>query len=526
MSTTRFVLVAFCIVSALDAVAVAADRSSTRPNILVAIADDWSFGHGGSYGCAWVETPGLDRIAREGLLFRRAYTPNAKCAPSRACLLTGRNSWQLEEACNHWAFFPPHYKTYAEALAEHGYTVGKTGKAWGPGFASDAEGRPRKMAGRGVDQQKQKPPAKGISNNNYTANFSDFLESVESEKPWCFWYGAFEPHRGYQRGVGVQLAGKRLEQIERVPAYWPDNETVRNDMLDYAFEVEHFDAHLVRMLELLAQRGELANTLIVVTSDHGMPFPRCKGQAYEHSNHVPLAIRWPEGIKAPGRTIDDYVSLIDLAPTFLEVCGLEEKRSGMQPITGRSLTNLFQSSESGTLDPARDHVLIGKERHDVGRPQDRGYPIRGIVQDEMLYLYNFETSRWPAGNPETGYLNCDGSPTKSLILEQRSDQFWKWCFGKRATEELYDLRKDPDCVVNLAQDADYRSRAVKLKEQLFARLLAQQDPRMRDQGEVFDNYVYADKRTRNFYERYQAGEKVPAGWVNRTDFDKRKDTTE
>src|SRR5262245_32666815 len=113
---------------------------ANRPNILLAIADDWSFGHAGAYGCKWTNTAGFDRVAREGLLFTRAYTPNAKCAPSRACLLTGRNSWQLEAACNHICFFPTKFKTYAEALAEHGYFVGKTMKGWGPGVANDEAG--------------------------------------------------------------------------------------------------------------------------------------------------------------------------------------------------------------------------------------------------------------------------------------------------------------------------------------------------------------------------------------------------
>src|ERR1039457_5838334 len=95
-----------------------------RPNILFAVADDWSFGHAGAYGCKWVKTPAFDRIAREGLLFMRAYTPTGKCAPSRAAMLTGRNPWQLKAAANHWCIFPPEFKTYAEALAGLGYFVG------------------------------------------------------------------------------------------------------------------------------------------------------------------------------------------------------------------------------------------------------------------------------------------------------------------------------------------------------------------------------------------------------------------
>ena len=107
------------------------------PNILFAIADDWS-PHAGAYGTPWVKTPSFDRVAREGLLFRRAYTPNAKCAPSRACILTGRNSWQLKEAANHICYFPPEFKGWGEVLAEHGWKVGYTMKGWGPGSANDA----------------------------------------------------------------------------------------------------------------------------------------------------------------------------------------------------------------------------------------------------------------------------------------------------------------------------------------------------------------------------------------------------
>jgi len=190
--------------------------------------------------------------------------------------------------------------------------------------------------------------------------------------------------------------------------FWPDNDTVRNDMLDYAFEIEYFDAQLVKMLEMLEENGELPNTIVIVTGDNGMPFPRIKGQSYEYSNHLPMAIMWGKGIKNPGRTIDDFVNFIDIAPTLLETAGISESESGMQVIEGKSLTDIFKSKKSGIIDPNRDHILIGKERHDVGRPDDQGYPIRGIIKDGYLYIRNFKTERWPSGNPETGYLNCDG----------------------------------------------------------------------------------------------------------------------
>ena len=152
-------------------------------------------------------------------------------------------------------------------------------------------------------------------------------------------------------------------------------------MLDYAFEIEHFDSHLVKMLEILDKRGELDNTIVIVTADNGMPFPRVKGQAYEYSNHLPLAIMWGKGIKNPGRSIYDFISFIDFAPTLMEVAGIKQSDSGMQKIQGKSFSDIFYSRKKGFVSKNRNHVLLGKERHDVGRPDDAGYPIRGIVKD-------------------------------------------------------------------------------------------------------------------------------------------------
>jgi hypothetical protein len=379
------------------------------------------------------------------------------------------------------------------------------------------------MAGQPFEARKAQPPAQGISGNDYAGNFADFLEAAPNDGPWCFWYGSLEPHRRYEYGVGVNKAGKKLTDINDVPDFWPDNETTRNDMLDYAFEIEHFDKHLGRMLQLLEQRGQLNNTLVMVTSDNGMPFPRVKGQEYELSNHMPLAAMWIDGINKPGRVIDDYVSFIDFAPTFVEIAGLQWDATGMAPSPGRSLTDIFSSEKSGIVNPQRDHVLIGKERHDIGRPNDWGYPIRGIFKDNMLYLRNYETARWPAGNPETGYLNTDGSPTKTVVLNGRKDEslykFWQLCFGKRPTEELYRVDEDRFCMENLAREADYQQLKQQLRRQLRRELEQQADPRALGNGEIFEQFPYADNRTKNFHQRYMAGEQLQAGWVNPTDFE-------
>ena len=192
-----------------------------RPNILFAVADDWSYGHAGIYGCNWVKTPAVDRLAQQGLLFTHAFTPNGKCAPSRACILTGRNSWQLKAAANHWCYFPSEFKTYAEALAENGYFVGMTGKGWAPGIATNSDGFTRQMVGKPFDKRTLKPPTTKISPNDYAANFADFLDAAPKGKPWSFWFGCREPHREYELGSGVTKGGKKVTDIDRVPSRWP-----------------------------------------------------------------------------------------------------------------------------------------------------------------------------------------------------------------------------------------------------------------------------------------------------------------
>lgn len=496
------------------------------PNILFCIMDDAGL-HMSAYGNDWCQTPAFDRLAEQGILFTNTYTPNAKCAPSRSSVLTGRNSWQLEEAANHVLNFPAKFKTFPEVMRDHGWLTASTGKVWGPGDPGMIDGKKRDFIEQEFADNKTKPWANGISNEDYAANFEDFLNSKEEGKPWFFWYGAREPHRRYEYGSGQRVRNKKLSDIDSVPAFWPDNEIIRNDMLDYATEIEYADSHLGLMLEMLEKRGELDNTIVVFTSDHGMPFPRGKAQEYEYSNHVPMAIMWPRGIINPGRTVSDMVSFIDFAPTFLELAGIPYEESGMQSSPGRSLTDIFFSEKDGQVNPERDILLIGKERHDYSRPKNQGFPIRGIVSDDYLYLYNYDISLWPAGNPEIGYLDIDGSPTKTEILRQfrtgENDFYWKLSMGKRETnEEFFHLTNDSECMNNLAADPEYTELKQKMKTRMEEMLKEQQDPRMFGNGDIFNSYGFSNENGWNYYERFMAGEFTieSTGWVNPGDQEK------
>jgi N-sulfoglucosamine sulfohydrolase len=496
----------------------AASLAGRPPNVLVCVADDQSYPHASAYGTRWVATPAFDQVAREGVLFTRAYATNAKCGPSRGSLLTGRQSWQLGAAANHVAYYPAGYATFFEALAAAGYAVGYTGKGWAPGDPGQVDGRPRELTGREYNARRLAQPIPARAPFDYAANFADFL-AARGDRPFCFWFGALEPHRPYAPGSGARAGGDAT--AVDLPPYWPDTPTVRNDLLDYAAEIAHFDAQLGRIIELLRAAGELDHTIIIVTADNGMPFPRAKGTTYDVSLRVPLAIRWPGGIVRPGRTEDAYVSLIDLAPTVLEAAASDAARTAMAPITGRSLGPILRGA-SGPAADGRDRLVFGQERHDLGRPGDAGYPVRGLLQDNFLYAHNFAPERWPMGDPVTGYLNTDGGATKAAILadNRRGVNHWIWelNFGRHPPDELYDLASDPHCVRNLATEPAQAQRLAAMRERLFAELRVQGDPRMEGRGDVFEKEPYASP-LRGYYERFERGERPPVRWVEPEDFE-------
>lgn len=482
--------------------------AEARPNVLLAIADDWSFPHASAYGCKFVETPAFDRVAAEGVLFRNAFTATPGCSPSRAAILTGRHAWQLREAGTHASSFPKDLAVYPNALEAEGYFVGYCGKGWGPGNFK-ISGWERNPCGPAFTLKLAQPPQPGLSNTDYAASFAKFLSERAKDQPFCFWYGGQEPHRAYAKGSGL-AAGKRLEDAA-VPPFLPDTPEVRSDLLDYALEVEHFDKHLGAMLKLLEERGELDNTLVIVCSDNGMPFPRAKANLYEFGTHMPLAIRWPAKVKG-GRVVDDFAGHVDLAPTILEATtrlasgvataslsprGRGAGGEGAGHMSGRSLLPTLISDKSGLVDPMRDHVLIGRERHSSSRPNNLGYPARGIRTAEYLYIRNFTPDRWPAGDPRTAdgksaYCDIDGSPTLSLLVAGADDPkllpFLELAVAKRLAEELYFVKDDSATIDNVAAESRHAGAKAELKSRLEAVLTETGDPRMTAGGDVWETY--------------------------------------
>lgn len=467
MKSRWLLLLAFFVHTALFT----ALAAQSRPNILFCLADDWAWPHAGIYGDKVVRTPNFDRVAREGILFNYCFSAAPSCTPSRAAMLTGRYPHQLEEGSCLWGFLPNKFAVYPDLLEKSGYKAGSMRKGWGPGDFK-AGGFTRNPAG----------PA--------FPNLAAFLKSVPKDAPFCFWFGSNDPHRPYDKGAGAAL-GLKAENVS-VPPWWPDNVTTRNDILDYYSEVERFDREVGQMLELLERNGQLENTIVVISGDNGAPFPRCKANLYDGGTRQPLAIRWPARIKG-GQVCDDFINLMDLAPTFLESAGVKAPEG----IPGRSFFGLLTGAEKFG---SRNVVFVERERHANVRPEKEGYPARAIRTREFLYIRNFRPERWPAGDPQAysdpprPFGDCDDGPTKLFTMEHRDEAgvkgLFELAFGKRPAEELYDLKNDPWQMTNVAGKSEYAEKRKELRSELEKWMRETSDPRAVKDDDHWDAYPY------------------------------------
>ncbi len=445
-----------------------------RPNIVFAIADDWGWPHASAFGEVGIQTPTFDRIAKEGVFFTQAFVSSPSCTPSRGAIVTGQHFFRLKAGGNLHAIWPENqFPEYPDLLAKSGYHVGHYRKAWGPGKSKK---QPGGKTYRSVDA---------------------FFDARPEGKPFCFWFGSSDPHRGYKLGSG-KASGIDPRKVHLFP-FFPDTEKVRNDVADYFFEVQRFDRQVGELLKKLKEMGELENTIVIMTSDHGMPFPRCKGNVHDSGTRVPFAVMGPNVVG--GRNSADLVSLTDVAPTFLQAAGLDIPTA----MTGKSLWPILSSKETGIVDSSRKFVLVGRERHTVAQAKGNqgGYPVRAIRTQDYLYVRNFEPDRWPAGTPDFNnaqrgqawLADCDNGPTKMELWDLKDDprykKLYQICFAKRGAEELYDLKNDPDQVRNVINQETYQKIRKELSEKLTAELKNAKDPRIEGNGSFFDEQPYS-----------------------------------
>ncbi len=495
------------------------------PNIFFFFADDW-----GAYASIYdsfkpnqtFKTPAIDQFARDGVYFNNAHVNAPSCTPCRSSLLSGQYFYRTGKgAILQGAEWDASIPTYPLLLRDAGYHIGYTYKVWSPGTPQDAPYGGKEYeyakAGRRFSSFSQhvtamaaegKPiaQAKAELYDEVIQNFRDFMDARQDNKPFCYWFGPTNTHRKWIKGSGKDLWGLDPENLKgKMPAFLPDVHEVREDFSDYLGEVLALDGMLEIFLKELEEIGERENTIFVISGDHGIPgMPRGKCNLYPLGTKVPLIFQWPGHIPA-GRSVDDFINLIDLAPTFLEFAG--------QPIpkqmNGKSMVSLLESNKEGTIEPARDHVIVGRERHVAkAREGNLPYPQRAIITRDFLYIINFAPDREPMGTPILpnapepsyedlekntflAYGDLDASPTKAWMIKNRREKEWEmqWVLGfeKRPNEELYDLQKDPDYLVNVATVEEYTSVKEKLHDRLMNTLKSTGDPRVIGDGLTFES---------------------------------------
>ncbi|MCA9033905.1 MAG: sulfatase [Planctomycetaceae bacterium] len=436
------------------------NQSQDRPCVLVMMADNWAWPHASALGDSVVRTPTFDHLASNGVVFDNAFCLCPSCAPARAAFLTGQTIHRLDDAANLHGRFPAEIEVFPEALEKAGYHVGFSGKGWAPGRIEES-GRTRNPAGEKY------------------ADAEAFLNALPSDQPFFYWYSSRNPHIPWQDGE--QMKAEMNPKDVRVPQYLPDVPLVRDNICDYLCEVQLFDQECAQILEQFERAGRLSNTLVIMTGDNGWQMPHGLAHIYDAGTRVPLVMSWPGKIEEGIRT-QDFVNFDDFAPTFMELAGL---KPGNQ-CTGHSLLPAMQQDPHRQV---RDYVFLSRERHANVRRGDRSYPVRALRTRDFLFVRNFEPELWPAGDPEVyhsvgDYGDVDFTWTKQFILQHQHEPairpFFTMNFSKRPSEELYDLRIDPDQTINVIDQPDLSDVRRQLSGRLEEWMNQTADPRSRN----------------------------------------------
>ena len=521
-----------------------------RPNILFFFADDWGrfariyAEHGNLAGTnGLLRTPNLDRLAKEGVLFRNAHVNAPSCTPCRSSLLSGQHFWRTGRgAILQGAVWDETIPTYPLLLRDAGYHLGKSYKVWSPGSPADApyggQQHAFEKSGRAFNNFSENATdlvAKGATVEAARAklleevrgNFKAMLAAKAAGQPFAYWFGPTTTHRTWVRGSGQKLWGLDPDALKgKLPAFLPDVPVVREDLADYLGEVQALDAAMGVLLEELDRAGERSKTLIAVSGDHGAPgFPHGKCNLYGFGTGVSLIVAGA-GVKG-GRVVDDMVTLPDLAPTFLEAGGVKPPAV----MTGRSLWNVLQSDRQGQVDPTRTWVVAGRERHvEVARPDYSPYPQRVLRTLDHALIVNFKPERWPLGDPyrldgkdepsfaelaQTTFVTLpddDAGPTKAWFVGARKSPEWSALFekfyGRRPMFELYDLRQDPHEMNNVAESPAYAAVRKEMTDRLFTILRETGDPRMLEDGKYFETPPLAGPLPKQEQKRLPGGQPV------------------
>jgi len=450
-----------------------------KPNFIFILSDDQSWEHTSFAGYPYVKTPHFDKIARQGIYFENAYAAAPSCTASRSSILTGQYPWRLKSAAVIGGEWPDEIQTYPQILKQHGYHVGFTGKGWGPGRINNPDNSPDGKAYYFEARKKHfwqpGPP------HPQATSLALFLHQKPKDQPFAFWVGIREPHRPFDKGDISRF--KNTKDRDFIPAFLPDTPSVREDLAAYLEQIERYDKILGQIVDQLRNYKVYGNTIIIVSSDNGMPFGRAKTQNYQYGVHVPMAAYWP-ATQSGGRRVEDMISLNDIAPTFLEAAEVPIPKE----MNGKSLLTIFFSKHGGQIEPDRHSVLTMTERHSIdARTGSLGYPTRALYTKTHSLIKNYFPDRWPSGD---SHIEAEAYLLRNPVNGEPLEPFFSYATAKRPALELYSLANDPYQLHNLANDEAHKERLDRMKEQLEQTLIETGDPLQGTGNDIFSAYPW------------------------------------
>ncbi|MFW5761899.1 MAG: sulfatase, partial [Cyclobacteriaceae bacterium] len=296
-------------------------KAAEKPNIVFIIADDISWNDFGCYGNPDVQTPNIDQLAASGQIYTNTYLSASSCSPSRTSIISGRYPHNTQAAELH-SPLPASLVTFPAELKKAGYYTAQAGK-WHMGDSPK----------EGFDKIVLDVKLNGDGGEEYWVNL---LKERPKDQPFFMWMAAVDAHRIW--GPNQFSGTHKPEDITFIPPFLVDSINTRKDFAQYYDEVYRFDYYIGEVVKELKSQGVYDNTLILVMADNGRPFPRCKTRVYDSGMKTPFVIHWPAGIKSKGQ-VDALVSAIDIAPTFLQIAGLQSPES----FQGKSFDKLFNN---------------------------------------------------------------------------------------------------------------------------------------------------------------------------------------
>ncbi len=455
-----FILMLACLAEAAEA---------KRPNILIVIADDATFSEMSIFGGTNLKTPNVDRLAGQGLLFRRAYVGMSMCTPCRTELYTGFYPAHSGVCWNH-AAAKPGTRSIVQHLGDAGYRVGIAGKT---------DVRPKTVFPFEMVEGFERNCVARTADYN-CAGIKEFMTRTPSQ-PFCLVVGLVVPHAPWTVGNPEHFDPKKL----KLAPYMVDTPETRRAYARYLAEYEVMDQQLGDILKTVDETGQAGQTLVFLTSEQGGQWPGCKWTVWEEGLHTAMLARWPGRIP-PGSSTDALVQYADVLPTLVEIAGGDPSKGGFD---GTSFLPVLL----GKTKAHRKYVYAMHNNLPEGAP----YPIRSVSDGRFRYIRNL--------TPEALYFNGwvmasgHGPYWSSWVWNTQADPHARAMVTRymlRPAEELYDILADPSEMNNLAADPKSAATKAGLASELDAWMRAQKDPgaEVDTEQKVKENRIYNQEK--------------------------------